>query len=265
MGSQWDNFLRNLGEWQGSFTSLSADGEIGESTPSILSLEAVEGERLVRFRLRRFATADRAGEPTRDIQQDYRSLGKQVVFFDSGSFAKGSLQVAPGTPGGAEFGFVHGDRRHRLVQLFDAAGLFTGLVLIREFRSGSAAAEHPPLEAAHLLGTWQGQAATIMADWWEPEWRDCRIAIEPGAGGLQLHTQLGSEVSTTPADGGERLLLLPDGGWSLAPHQISHRVAARLEAGWLTGPDRMERLIRTTDASGAWCSSTHIIATRQSH
>jgi hypothetical protein len=265
MASQWDNFLRNLGEWQGSFTSLAADGEIGESTASILSLEAVEGERLVRFRLRRFATADRSGEPTRDIQQDYRSLGKQVVFFDSGSFAKGSLQVAPGTPGGAEFGFVHGDRRHRLVQLFDAAGFFTGLVLIREFRSGSAAAEQPPLEAAQLLGSWHGQAATITADWWEPEWRDCRIAIDGGEAGLRLRTQLGTEESVSPVDGDERLLLLPDGGWSLAPRQISHRAPAMHEAGWLTAPDRLERLIRRTDASGAWRSSTHIIATRQSH
>jgi hypothetical protein len=265
MVSQWDNFLRNLGKWQGSFTSLSADGEIGESTPSILSLEAVEGERLVRFRLRRFATADRAGEPTRDIQQDYRSLGKQVVFFDSGSFAKGSLQVAPGTPGGGEFGFVHGDRRHRLVQLFDAAGLFSGLVLIREFRTGSAAAEQPPLDAGQLVGHWHGQAATITADWWEPQWRDCRIAIEATGAGLQLRTRLGTEDSVQPADGDQRLLLLPDGGWSLAPRQISHRAPAILEAGWLSAPDRLERLIRSTDASGAWCASTHIIATRQSH
>jgi hypothetical protein len=188
-----------------------------------------------------------------------------VVFFDSGSFAKGSLQVAPGTPGGAEFGFVHGDRRHRLVQLFDAAGLFTGLVLIREFRTGSVAAEQPPLDVAQLVGHWHGQAATITADWWEPQSFDCRIAIEAAGGGLQLRTLLGTEESVHPADGGERLLLLPDGGWSLAPRQISHRVPATLEAGWLSAPDRLERLIRYTDASGAWRASTHIIATRQSH
>ena len=38
MSSQWDNFLRNLGEWRGSFASLDATGAVVESTPSILSL-----------------------------------------------------------------------------------------------------------------------------------------------------------------------------------------------------------------------------------
>ena len=263
MASQWDNFLRNLGEWQGSFTSLSTAGEIRESTPSILSLTAEEGERLVRFRLRRFAPEGLGREPTHDIQQDYRSLGRQVVFFDSGAFAKGSLQVAPNTPGGAEFGFLHGDRRHRLVQLFDAAGLFTGLVLIREFRAGSEAVEQPPLDPAQLLGSWRGQASTITADWPEPERSECHLEFRVLDGLLRLRTQLGSEDSESPAVGGsDRLLLLPDGGWSLVPQQVSHRATATFEAGWLSGPERLERLIRRTDASGAWRSSTHIIAIR---
>jgi hypothetical protein len=263
MASQWDNFLRNLGEWHGSFTSLTAAGELQESSPSILSLEAEEGERLVRFRLRRFGPEGLAGEPTRDIQQEYRTLGRQVVFFDSGSFAKGSLQVAPGTPGGAEFGFVHGDRRHRLVQLFDAGGLFTGLVLIREFRAGSQAVEQPPLNPDQLVGSWRGQTSTITADWPEPECSECRIEVRLVDGLLRLHTQLGSEAFESPAGGGsDRLLLLPDGGWSLVPQQVTHRAAATLEAGWLSGPERLERLIRRTDASGAWRSSTQIIARR---
>jgi hypothetical protein len=263
MASQWDNFLRNLGVWEGSFASLTTEGEIQECTPSILSLEAGEEERLVHFRLRRFGPDGIGGEPTRDIQQDYRTLGRQVVFFDSGSFAKGSLQVAPGTPGGAEFGFLHGDRRHRLVQLFDAAGLFSGLVLIREFRSGCEAVEQPPLNPARLLGSWRGQAATITADWPEPECSDCRIEIGVAAQALRLRTHLGTEENESPAlDGSDRLLLLPDGGWSLAPQQLTHRAACTFEAGWLVAPDRLERLIRRTDASGAWRSSTHIIATR---
>ena len=113
MGSQWENFLANLGEWRGSFTALNAEGEQGESTASILSLEQGQEERLVHFRLRRFGPGDASGVPSREINQEYRSLGRQVVFFDSGSFSKVSLQVAPGTAFGAEFGFIAGDRRHR--------------------------------------------------------------------------------------------------------------------------------------------------------
>ena len=121
MASQWQNFLRNLGEWRGSFTRVNTAGELGQSTPSILSLESAEEDRLVRFRLRRFGFGGYAGEPISDNREDYRSLGRQVVFFACGTFCKGTLQVAPGTPFGGEFGFIDGDRRHRLVQLHNAA------------------------------------------------------------------------------------------------------------------------------------------------
>jgi hypothetical protein len=107
MGSQWDNFLQNLGTWQGSFTSVDAQGSLLESTPSVLSLEQGAEERLVHFGLRRYGNGLEA-PPTREFSQEYRSLGKQVVFFASGSFCKGSLQVAPGSAFGAEFGFVAG-------------------------------------------------------------------------------------------------------------------------------------------------------------
>ena len=263
MARQWENFLRNLGEWRGSFTSISPQGELQESTASLLSLEELPGERLVRFRLRRYGPEGTAAPPTREMEQELRSLGRQVVFFASGAFAKGSLQLAPGTPGGGEFAFVHADRRHRLVQLYSAEGQFTGLVLIREFRVGCEAAERPPLEPELLLGSWRGEAATIRADWPEPEPADCRIEVRTGNGGLLLHTAIGDETGESPAaDGRDRLLLLPDGGWSLTPLALSHRAPARLEAGWLTAPNRMERLIRRFDASGAWQSSTWIVAER---
>ena len=52
MGSQWDNFLCNLGEWRGSFCSLNDEGMVIDTTPSIPTLEQAQEERLVRFRLR---------------------------------------------------------------------------------------------------------------------------------------------------------------------------------------------------------------------
>ena len=50
----WQNFLKNLGEWRGSFTRLTPQGEVVGSTPSILTLEGFEENKLVRFRLRRY-------------------------------------------------------------------------------------------------------------------------------------------------------------------------------------------------------------------
>ena len=279
--SQWENFLGNCGEWRGSFTSLNAAAEVTGSTPSILSLTPEENDTLVRFHLRRFAAEGFdvdgfEGEPTREVRTDYRTLGRQVVFFDSGSFSKGSLQVAPRTPFGAEFGFIVGDRRFRLVQLFDEEGRFDGHVLIREFRAGSNAQERPPLQIDHLCGTWTGAAATISADWPVPEVSAAEVTVErtpsPGGDQLTIRTSLSSGVDTLSArvdadsitvEGSMpgRLQLLADAGYSVVPLQVSHRQPFSVEAGWMPAPDRLERLIRRYDASGAWHSSTQIIVT----
>ena len=252
MTSQWQNFLGNLGEWRGSFTGIAADGSLRESTPSVLTLASEDDDRLVRFGLRRWpaATPMAAGggpatgtvEPSRAIEQEYRSLGRQVVFFPSGTFSKGSLQVAPNTVFGGEFGFIRADRRHRLVLLYDTSGGFEQLVLIREFRAGSGAAECPPAAADQLLGRWSGQQSTISADWPEPDHADCHLEL----GRAEL----------------EGLRLQPDGGFCRLPERVSHREAFELEGGWLPAPGRMERLLRRYDASGAWVSAVHQVLSR---
>jgi hypothetical protein len=252
MASQWQNFLQNLGEWRGSFATLDPSGALLSLSPSILTLESEDDERLVRFGLRRWAAdvavapdggpAGEAGEPTREMRQDYRSLGRQVVFFATGTFCKGSPQVAPGTAFGGEFGFISGDRRHRLVVLYSEAGTLDQLVLIREVRAGSEAEERPPATVEQLRGRWQGEAATISADWPEPD-------ITPS------QRELG-------ADWGAGLRLLPDGGFCRLPERISHREAFTLEGGWLSAPGQLELLSRRYDATGAWQAATHERLTR---
>ena len=242
MDGQWRNFLRNLGAWRGSFASLSPTGELRHTTASLLTLEASDDDRLVTFSLQRWPTDAPVGEPSRSMSQEYRSLGRQVVFFESGAFCKGSLQVAPATVFGGEFAFVIANRRHRLVHLTDSEGVPAELVLIREHREGTAADERPPATAEQLRGPWQGQATTISADWWVPATADCRFAIDDeGSAGWRW---------------------LPDGGFCRLPERVSHREAFSVEAGWLVAPDRLERLIRRYDASGAWTSATHEVLSR---
>ena len=247
MASQWQNFLQNLGEWRGSFATFDTAGTLLNLSPSVLTLESEEEGRLVRFGLRRWPAdvavapgggpVAEAGAPSRDIQQDYRSLGRQVVFFEPGTFCKGSLQVAPVTTCGGEFGFIGPDRRHRLVVLYSEAGAFDQLVLIREFRAGSGALEGPATTVEQLRGCWQGEAATISADWSEPELTPCQ-------------RELGAEEM-------KGLRLLPDGGFCRLPERVSHREAFALEAGWLAAPGRLEILTRSYDATGAWQATTH--------
>ncbi|MDA0865417.1 MAG: DUF3598 family protein, partial [Cyanobacteria bacterium] len=118
MATNWENFLKNQGEWRGSFTQVSLQGDLLESTPSILTLEPSENDTLVTFRLRRFGPEGYDTPPIQDYQQEYRSLGRQIIFFGTGAFSKGSLQLPPFSAFGAEYGFVAGDRRSRLVQLY---------------------------------------------------------------------------------------------------------------------------------------------------
>lgn len=247
MPSQWQNFLQNLGEWHGTFTGLSPAGEVKATTSSILCLEAGDTDAtgavtMVRFRLRRFAGGDTSADPSSDLSQEYRSLGRQVVFFESGTFCKGSMQVAPGTAFGGEIGFIDGDRRHRLVLLYNEAGMADQLVLIRECRAGSTAQDYPPLSPEQLQGSWEGASATIRADWPEPE-----------------HSQVQIRFGASELAG---LLWLADGGYCRWPARVSHREPFTVEAGWLTAPDRLERLIRRYDGSGAWSSASQELLQR---
>ncbi len=273
MNSNWENFLKNLGEWVGSFTQVAIDGTILDSTPSILTLEGLETNQLVQFRLRRFAN-NITEQPISDRIQDYRSLGKQAVFFDTGAFSKGSLQVAPFAEFGAEYGFVAEDRRSRLVQLFDKQGCFSSLTLIREIRSGTNATLRPDLTVQQLAGKWEGIATTVYSDWTAPTTAAVSLEVKVVNGSLEQQLSFGGRtIASTARIDGNRLhfeasttprlvLLLPDGVSSNVPAQISHRQPFFVESGWLLSDDQRQRLIRSYNDKGEWISSTQTIEHR---
>ncbi len=272
MENNWANFLKNLGEWQGSFTSVSLEGELLDSTPSILNLEGLENNQLVRFRLRRFGPHGYSEPPLSDRAQEYRSIGRQNIFFETGAFSKGSLQLAPFSEFGAEYGFVAENRRLRFVQLYDKQGKLSNLILIREFRRGTEAGERPPLEIAQLLGNWQGIACTAYSDWRPSETYGTSLEIkEIGEGLLQQQLNFGEKTITSNAriegkkllfeegDLPRQILLLPDGTSSNTPLQIKLRQPFFVEVGWLVEARERQRLIRSYNEKGQWISSTHII------
>ncbi len=275
MESNWANFLKNLGEWQGSFTQVSLDGELLGSTPSILSLEGLENNQLVRFRLRRFGAGGYSEPPISDYQQEYRSLGRQIIFFDTGAFSKGSLQLAPFAEFGAEYGFVAENRRLRFVQLYDRQGNLSSLTLIREFRSGTDARERPPLTVEQLLGNWQGIACTVYPDWSPSDTYTTHLEIkEIGGGCLQQHLSFGERTVTSTAriEGNKlhfegeviprQILLLPDGTSSNTPLQVQLRQPFFIEVGWLVEENERQRLIRSYNEKGQWIGATHVIERR---
>jgi len=90
--------------------------------------------------------------------------------------------------------------------------------------------ERTSTSADQLLGSWQGQASTVITYWPEPEISDCQL-----------------ELGATELEG---LLVQPDDSFVRLPERVSHREAFVLEGGWLPAPGRMERLIWRYDASG---------------
>ena len=272
MASNWENFLKNLGEWRGSFTKISSHGEILDSTPSILNLEADDHNQAVLFRLRRFNSGNYDSPPIQDYQQEYRSLGRQNIFFATGAFSKGTLQLAPFSEFGAEYGFVDDDRRSRLVQLYDQQGNFINLTLIREFRSFTDAYERPQLTVEQLIGNWQGKAHTVYADLRPSETYATYLEIKKiGDGYLEQKLSFQSQIIIAKAriEGNKiisetegiyrQILLLPDGSSSNVPLQLQLRKPFFVEAGWLVRENERQRLIRNYSDKGEWISSTHVI------
>ena len=268
IGSNWENFLKNLGQWRGSFTEFSPEGELLGSTSSLLSLEGLENNQLVNFRLRRYGSDDYNQPPISDYSQEHRSLGKQIIFFDTGAFSKGSLQLAPFSQFGAEYGFVAENRRLRFVQLFDGEGNFTRLILIREFRSETNAEERPTLTTEQLLGEWVGSACTAYPDWTPPETYTTHLQIKKVSDSyLEQTLSFGEQkiTSTARIDGTKlhfkdrQILLLPDGGSSNTPLQVKLRQSFFVEVGWLLSPKERQRLIRSYNDKGEWISATHVI------
>jgi Domain of unknown function (DUF3598) len=273
MNNNWDNFVKNLGEWPGSFTDISPTGELLSDTSSILSLEKLENELpLVRLRLRRYSDDSYSEPPVSDYAQVYQTIGRQNVFFDNGSFSKGTIQLAPFSEFGAEYGFINEDRRWRCVQLFDTEHNFIKLVLIREFRSGSAATERPPLTVDQLIGHWAGQAVTAYADLRNPDISTTNLKIRRIDGDrLEQKLSWGDRtIVTTARIAGDKLcfedgknpreiLLLPDGGSSNVPLQIQRHAPFFVEAGWLLAANERQRLMRSYNEKGEWISCTHIV------
>lgn len=284
MHSQWECLLQNLGEWQGSFTRFSPQGELLENTPTVVSLEGINDNQTIRQIIRRFLP----NQPVEEKVLEYSSLGRGILFFENGAFSQGSIQLAPFSEFGAELGLIDSDRRLRLVQLFDKTSYLDKLTLIREKLAGATTEERPPLLVDDLLGEWQGEAVTLYPDRRAPDIYSTTLRVDKNGDG-QLVQQLTINAdgrrddrphsSTTRSIGStariegsilyfdkgpqsNQMLLLPDGASSTSPQQVRLGQAFFLEVGWLLQPDLRQRLIRRYNDKGEWSTLTLVTERR---
>ena len=242
MLDQWALFQHNLGVWRGSFTTFNHQLQLQHVQPSELTLApaptggSIELSLLFWPEQKHQLAVLPEGAPVKRISQSFTNLPSELRFFPTGTFCRGSLFMAPAAQVWsrlyAEFGFLHGQRRHRLVLLWDRGGQLDRIVLIREFLAGSSAVECPPLDAAQLIGHWRHDIPS--------EGDDIHLA----------------------ANDLDRWIFLPDGGGFLAPAQIDPHQPFSIEALWLSSPTRFERIARRYSDSGALTKVDHQLLTR---
>lgn len=273
LSSQWQRLLKNVGTWQGSFTQLSPKGEILSDTPTEVELAPYDDNQAMRQEVRRYP----ANAPDKTQTLDYRTLNRATRFLETGAFSQGSMQWGPYSTFGAELGLIKGDRRLRLVQLFDEDSVLKSLTLIREQRKGTETSERPPLQISDLTGTWQGEAVTEYADLRPAQHSETQLTVETEGNAVRqtiISSSIATPITSTGTIEGQKIsfsqgeqpiqvLLLPDGASSTCPTRITPRQSLFLEVGWLLDARTRQRLIRTYDASGAWVSLTLVKETKQ--
>lgn len=277
MSQQWDNFLKNLGVWEGTFTKFSPLGEQLEDTPSILSLEGINNNKSACLTLRRFLpNPNNASESTvNELVREYQYLGRDILFFENGAFSQGSIQLAPYSEFGAELSFIYDNQRLRLVQLCDCDGNLASLILIREKLTGKDVPEQPPLKVDDLIGEWRGEAVTIYPDWRPSDSYPTSLQLHRDGpnqllqkitfgSGLDIKTIAssalidGSILRFNQSSQAMQVLLLPGGASATTPMPVQRRKSFFLEAGWLLEPDLRQRMIRSYNENGEWVSLTLI-------
>lgn len=263
--SQWERLFKNVGEWQGSFTRLSHKGEFIEDTPTLVTLEGRNNNQTM-YQVVHYLPVN---QPPRDLVLEYTSLNRSILFFENGAFSQGGLQWGPYSEFGAEFGLIAGDRRLRMVQLFNNKGEFDRLTLIREKLPHSTTSERPILTVEQLLGNWQGEAVTIYPDWRSPETYSTSLSVSKNDNThiTQSLTFSGRTITSKARVDGQvlyfeeselptQIILLPDGSSCNTPIGIKPRQAFFVEMGWLVNPNLRWRVIRSYGDKGDWLSVT---------
>lgn len=275
---QWDCFLKNLGEWHGSFTRFSPQGEETANTPTLVTLEGLNDNKNV-HQVVRYLPPD---EPSRDVVVDYDSLNRSILFFENGAFCQGSMQWGPYSTFGGEFGLIDnefgdGTRRLRMVELYSTTSQLERVVLIREKLPDSTVPDRPTLTLNSLLGEWQGEAITLYGDLRNPSKYSSHLQIkQKDSNHIEQSLSFGDRkaslenyrhISSTARIEGSRLLfedsncptqvmLLPDGASCSCPLKVSSGHNFVLEMGWLLQPNIRQRIMRSYNEKGNWVSCT---------
>jgi hypothetical protein len=286
--SQWTHLLENLGIWEGSFSYFSSEGIETSSIPSRVSLEGLYDNQQI-CQTVQMLSADRTTVISERVL-NYQALSRSVLVFKTGAFSQGSMQYGPFSEFGAELGFKWGDRRCRLVQLFDKDANLSTFTLIRECRKGTDTddihwANQHPLSVETCIGEWSGTAITLYADlspaqttatYTRYQWQGDRLieTSEYASQSINRHWQPQTSTQASFAKPSPtasratvvfdtehkahqwRTILFPGGMASITPRIIPKRQAFHLEAVWYVSGIHRQCMMRHYNAFGEWTALT---------
>jgi Domain of unknown function (DUF3598) len=279
MKSQWECVLENLGEWVGSFTIVTAEGEPVDDIPSIIKLERVRDNQAIHLVLTRFYPLPNSTERySKEVVWDFSTPpGIGAIYFETGAFSSGALVVNAGVKTIAEFSLLATDRRFRMIQTFDPNQQLDRVTFVREHRQGTTTPERPHSTISDLLGRWKGTATTFYPDADSPIVANTDSTFRASDSGYQLVKDDDSmlivksfandcrstsdrlwQFSDDEDSQSYQLLLLPDGGYTITPTQIELGYPFYLEIGWIYADGKRQRLVRRYDSTGKWYGATFI-------
>ena len=268
MKSQWECVLQNLGEWVGSFTVISPQGELIEDIPSLITLAGIQDNQAINLVLKRFYPLPGTTELyPKQVTLTFGTPNPGALFFETGAFSDGAMSISNGVKTITEFCLVGIDRRWRMVQVFNDAHQLDRITLIREQRQGTSASERPQLTVSDLLGTWQGTAITLSPNDRSPiinptqstfSINDDRYQWSQDSSSIDLKVINDRLLQFDQENQSYQMLLLPDSSYSLTPIQIVSGHPFYLEIGWIHQIGLRQRLVRRYDSTGTWQSATFI-------
>lgn len=257
---QWDFFLKNLGEWHGSFAKFLPNGEAIDELPTVVAVTETDSGQVQ-------VHVDYLTDQDRNVTWTFGSVPGDMTFFEGGEFSRGDKWLHGLSNAGFEQGLIQSPRRVRLVQVYKA-GQLEKVVLICEQLQGASIPVSPRLTVDDLVGNWTGEAVTLSAKSPEPMRYPTQLQVQVNGDRLSQQITFGNRtlISTARIDGSMlhfedggypvHLLLLPGGVSSNCPQHIPSGQPFVVELGWLIAPGFRQRIIRSYDKSGNRESTT---------
>jgi len=224
----WNNFCKyHTGDWHGTWTKYSSDGETLESFQCIRSFHvSIDGSEINHQNY--YIYVD--GKTEIQTFGPYKKPNTRALYLDS-SFSWGFITVEPGSPAFFETGFRYENRRASAVVVYDNSGKLQQLIIISECLN-SFVEETCYLQAFEINGTWLGMLKKMT-----PE-RIVSPAVETFWRQLE---DLGDNYQT---------LHFPNGISVSCPRQIEGGKELLLVTNWLANSTFLQRGIRHFNSAG---------------